>query len=436
MIEELKKNVDYELGLLREISKYYGMIDSSGDNEKRMLLDSIDSLAKSLKIVNNSIPEIIQEISVIKKIDDLGKSNNQKKLNIEKVIYKTSGGEVAVILNKKDKERFVKELSINEKLVKKIKNSKPKKEEKNDYYIAPRGYLKLSNRFFQTNAKKLLNEGNFKSLAVEIKRANLDILTETYIAMILFTTALSFIVSIFVMLFFLFFNFSSTSIIAAYSGNILMRLVKVIFIPVVIPLATFLFLYIYPSTEKDSISKRIERELPFATIHMSAISGSGISPSEIFRIIGTSSDYPNLGKEIRKVLNQLNLYGYDLVTALNNVAKATPSQKLSELFAGLVTTINSGGSLQAFFEKRAETLLMDYRLERERYTKVAETFMDIYITVVIAAPMILMLLLVMVGMTGFNIALSPGQITIIMVSIIALVNIIFLGVLQSKQPGY
>lgn len=436
MIEELKKNIDYEISLLREIAKYYRLIETSGESEKRMLDEAINSLANSLKIVNNSIPEIIQEIDVIKKLDDLKKEGSGAQKKIEKVMYRTPNGEIAVVLNKNDKARFIRELSINEKLIKKIKNKKPVKEENVNNYISPRGYLKTSNRFFLNNSKKILAGGNFKSLALEIKRANLDILTETYVAMMLFTTVIAFGVSIFLMFFFLFFTFSSTSIIAPYYGSILSRLAKVILIPILIPAAIFLFLYIYPSTEKDSIAKRIEKELPFATIHMSAISGSGISPSEIFRIIGTSADYPNLGKEIRKVLNQLNLYGYDLVTALNNVAKATPSQKLSELFSGLVTTINSGGSLQAFFEKRAETLLMDYRLEREKYTKVAETFMDIYITVVIAAPMILMLLLVMVGMTGFNITLTPGQITIIMISVIALVNIIFLGVLQAKQPGY
>jgi flagellar protein FlaJ len=436
MIEELKKNVDYEIGLLREISKYSAMIESSGENEIRMLSASIDSLAKSLKLVNNSIPDIIQEIGIVKKLDSLKGMDNSRKSNVEKVIYKTANGDIAVVLNKKDKEKFIKELSINEKLIKKVRSTKPKVEEKINYYLAPRGYLKLSNRFFLENSKKLIAGGNFKSLAIEIKRANFDFLIETYIAMMLFTTAISFIAAVFIAVLLLFFNIELPLSVSIYSGSIIARLAKVILIPIIVPVATFLFLYVYPSTEKDSISKKIERELPFATIHMSAISGSGISPSEIFRIIGTSADYPNLGKEIRKVLNQLNLYGYDLVTALNNVSKATPSQKLSELFSGLVTTINSGGSLQVFFEKRAETLLMDYRLEREKYTKVAETFMDIYITVVIAAPMILMLLLVMIGMTGFSIPLTPGQMTLVMVSIIAFVNIIFLGVLQTKQPGY
>jgi len=203
-----------------------------------------------------------------------------------------------------------------------------------------------------------------------------------------------------------------------------------------VPTATFFSVYFYPSTEKNSIAKKIEQELPFAVIHMSAISGSGIEPAEIFKIITVSREYPFIRKELRKILNQINLYGYDLVTALNNVIKTSPSQRLAELFAGLSTTISSGGSLTDFFQKRAETLLVDYRLEREKYTKIAETFMDIYISVVIAAPMILMLLLIMVSISGFQVPFSPGEMTAIIVLVIAVINLIFIGVLQLKQPNY
>ncbi len=169
---------------------------------------------------------------------------------------------------------------------------------------------------------------------------------------------------------------------------------------------------------------------------MSAISGSGIEPSEIFKIIGLSKEYPFLRKEIRKILNQINLYGYDLVTSLNYVSKNTPSKKLSELLAGLSTTISSGGDLSDFFEKRAETLLVGYRVDREKFTKLAETFMDIYISVVIAAPMILMLLLVMIQVSNINLGFSSTQIGIFIMLIIAVLNVFFIGFLHIKQPTY
>ena len=169
---------------------------------------------------------------------------------------------------------------------------------------------------------------------------------------------------------------------------------------------------------------------------MSAISGSGIEPSAIFRIIGLNREYPYLRKEIRKILNQINLYGYDLITALNNASKTAPSENLVELFSGLSTTISSGANLSDFFEKRSEGLLLTYRLEREKYTKVVETFLDIYISIVIAAPMIFLLLLVMISISGIQVGLSSSQLGIVSVLGIGVLNLFFIMFLQLRQPGY
>ncbi|MEK6819917.1 MAG: hypothetical protein AABY03_01825, partial [Nanoarchaeota archaeon] len=73
--------------------------------------------------------------------------------------------------------------------------------------------------------------------------------------------------------------------------------------------------------------------------------------------------------------------------------------------------------------------------EREKSTKAAETFMDIYISVVIAAPMILMLLLMMMRISGLGIPLSTGAITLMMILGVVGINMVFLIFLQIKQPN-
>ena len=135
-----------------------------------------------------------------------------------------------------------------------------------------------------------------------------------------------------------------------------------------------------------------------------------------------------------KIINEINVYGMDFVSALRNVASNSPSLRLTELLNGIATTINSGGSLPDFFEKRSQSLLFEYRIEREKNTKSAETFMDIYISVVIAAPMILMLLLIMMRVSGLGVSMSTSMITLMMVMGVTTVNILFLTFLQLKQP--
>ena len=432
MIDELRQNVETSIEILREISNNIRRLDYANQSERKLLLASIESLRASMKLINNSIPKILEEVSGIQKLPQ-----KEKIVPLEKIEFKRLDSTIHVTIESKDREKLLRELSINDNLIKKLKKRRFLPGEKYDEFKSARGYLKLSNKFFLNTAQKLIAKEYFKSLSTQIKKANIDVLFATYVAMMLFTTLIAVFISILLMFFFLIFSMQlSGSIIVLFDGNYLTRLWQVIWIPIVGPLAAFFAIYFYPSTEKDSLAKKIDRELPFAVIQMSAISGSGIEPAELFKIIGMSKEYPYLKKEIRKVLNQINLYGYDLVTSLINVSRNTPSTKLAELFSGLSTTITSGSNMQNFFEKRAESLLIDYRLEREKYTKVAETFMDIYVSVVIAAPMILMILLVMISVLKISTGLSLGDLTIIMLVIIALINTVFIGILHLKQPNY
>lgn len=431
MIDAIKKNIDVEIGMLREISSYLNQIVYAQSSEKALLEQAVASLEKSIKLVNKAIPDLI------KGVDYPNKLPAEKKTGVEEVVIKRKGSTISINLHAKDKERFLKELRINESAIKNMKIQSKVEVEKFDEFRAARGYLKLSNKFFLQTSINLIKKGYFRPLYNEIKKANLDILFETYVATMLFTTFISFFVGIFITIGLIFFNVTfSFPFFEMYAGEFLSRFIKIFWIPIAVPIITFLALYYYPTTERGSISKRINQELPFAVIHMSAISGSGIPPSEIFKIIGLSKEYPFLRREVRKVLNQVNIYGYDLVTALTNVSKSTPSKSLSELFNGIATTINTGGSLKDFFEKRSETLLINYRFEREKFNQIAGTFMDIYISVVIAAPMILMLLLVMIQMTGIETGFSAGTLAAIIIMLITLINILFIGFLQIKQPMY
>jgi hypothetical protein len=434
MINSLKENIETEIKILREISRLYSEYDLSSPTEKRLFIKTVSSLKKSMKIINNSVPDLLKKISPIKKLNE-----KTEKDDLESVEVRSGSVRLDVTLKVIDKDKFLDELHISDRLLKTLrKKRKDKSKKKKGYeYRGSRGFLKFSNLIFQKFSKSLIEKGSFKNMSRELRKSNLDILFETYIAMIFLVTSLAFGLSILLVLFLLFFNIGITPpYISVFDGSIFERLLKTFWIALALPGIVFLFVYFYPITERKTAAKKINQELPFAVIHMSSISGSGIEPSKIFKIIGMSEDYPYLRKEIRKVLNQINVYGYDLVTALNNTAKMTPSKELSELFSGLSTTIHSGGSLSDFFDKRAKTLLHSYTVEREKFTKLAETFMDIYISVVLATPMILILLLIIMSVSGLNVGFTPFQISALTVIIIALINVIFLGVLHVKQPAY
>jgi len=260
----------------------------------------------------------------------------------------------------------------------------------------------------------------------------------TYVSMMFFTILISFIAGIFLFILLLFFKLSLTfPFLNLAEENILIRFFKVFWIIFVIPLSTGLFMYFYPLSEGKNLGSKIEQELPFVSIHMSAIATSGIEPLSIFKIILKSKEYKHTNLEFRKLMNLVNFHGLDLITALKKTAQSSPSVKLKELLNGFATTMTSGGNLHNFLDGHANTLLFDYQLGREKYTKSSETFMDIYISVAIAAPMILLMLFVIMGSTGALtsfMGLSTEMLSFLIILIITLLNIIFLIFLKLKQP--
>ena len=320
--------------------------------------------------------------------------------------------------------------------VKRLKKDYKLEQIKFEKFKKPSLYAKISNRLFLKLTTRLFDKGYFQNLNNNLRKANFSFLSQTYVSMAFFSALIGLVASIVLLIILLFFNPGlNYPFLTLAEESILLRLAKNFWIIFAVPILTFVSFYFYPITERKSIAGKINQELPFVAIHMSAIAGSGIEPTSIFKIIVLSEEYPATKQEIKKLLNQINLYGYDLVSALRESARITSSAKLAELFKGLATTITSGGSLENFLEKRAESLIFDYKMDREKYTKMAETFMDLYISVVIATPMIMTILLVMMNMIpALSLGLSTPVLSFLMILGIALINVFFLVFLHLRQP--
>jgi archaeal flagellar protein FlaJ len=429
MIENLKNNINAEIAMVGELNEFFDGYVSGEKQEKRIYAGLINSLLRRIKLINNSIPDILENIGGVKKLSqrDLAEISAQE----------ANARDVNVLLSGSGRNKFLKELNISEVLLKKLRKDKLRKKKKISEFKKPSYYAKISNKIFLGVSSNLVKKESMKSFTFNIKKCNLEILSTTYISIMLFSTLLAFILGTFFLTFLLFFNINiSSPFLEVFQGNIALRFLKMLWVPIVPAFLVGISFYLYPGAEKGGLGKRIESELPFLVIHMGSISGSGIEPLELLKIVGLSKEYKYAGKEIRKLINQTNIYGYDLTTALRNVALSTPSPRFSELLNGMSVTINSGGDIKRFFEKRAESLLLDYRLEREKNTKTAETFMDLYISIVIATPMILLMILMMVSVAGIQTGFSPQQLTVAVIGVVTIVNLLFLTFLHLKSPTY
>ena len=429
---ELKKIISNERKIINEINSVQNDLEKR-PGEKKMVFAQIKSLENMLKEGNKNILQTLEKINLSKPLNSLyPKKNSEEIKKISKNNKLINKPIIKKALKKLFAEKGFASLNFERESLKELKKKKSKISAKTEK--KPSSYVKLANKIFANFSISITEKGKFKALNKDLKKSGMNLLLKSYTSIMFFTTALSVIAGIFIFIFLLFFNVSlSVPFITIINESIWTRFMKIFWVLFAVPIITFSFMYFYPSLEKKSLEGRINQELPFATINMAAVSGSMIDPTKIFSIIISTKEYPALEREFVKIINGINILGYNLVTVLRMGASKSPSKKLSELLNGLATTISSGGELPKFFEERAKTLLFEYKLEREKSIRAAETFMDIYISAVIAAPMILMLLLIIIQISGIGISLSISAITILMILAVTTINIFFLTFLHLRQ---
>jgi len=412
------------------------------NREKKLLNDVINSLIIQLKILNKSISELVENVAFYKKLDATeeipGIHKIEAKKELVQIKYKPSldKEKIEITISEMDRKEFLDNLSKSNLTINQLKN-KFSVERPIATFGKPNFYAKISNQLFRNTSNKLLLKGYLEPLNKDLRMMNSQFVVGTYASMILLTMMLAAIFSFFLLVFLLFYNISLSNGISYVEDPVLLRFFKVFWVVLAIPIGTGMLMYFYPKSEGKNIGAKIDQELPFVAIHMSAIATSGIEPVRIFEIIIKGEEYQNSRLEFRKLLNLINFQGYDLITALKRVAASSPSIKLRELLDGLATTITSGGDMHEYLDKHADELLFDYKLEREKYTRTAETLMDIYISISIAAPMILLMLFIIMGSTGmYFLGLTTGIMAALIILCVVVLNIGFLLFLRMKQPTF
>lgn len=423
---ELKNNIEQMKEIIKRIY--------TNNSEKDSLV-----LMNQLKIINNAIPGLIQRIKFYKGLTKF----ETKGPILTKVNYKTLTDKnektVSLVIDNKDKMKLLENLSKtnsqeNETSLEDLQGIKYGEE-----FERPNFYARLSNKYFRNISFKLNSKGYFKNLNYNLRKINSRFVVVTYVSMILLTITITFLASLLLLIIFLFFKVSFLfPFITLVQESILIRFLKFFWIIFVFPSIAGILFYFYPFSEAKYIGRRIDQELPFVTIHMSAIAFSGVEPVSMFSIILKSGDYKYTNTEFKKLINLINFNGESITNALRKISMSTPSIKLKELLNGLAVTIASGGEMRQFLNKHSENMLFDYKLESEKQNRLAETFMDIYISIAIAAPMIFLMIFVIIGSTGFLgnfLNLTTKALNFIIISVIIMLNVFFIIFLKIKQSA-
>ncbi|MFP4400639.1 MAG: type II secretion system F family protein [Candidatus Woesearchaeota archaeon] len=295
------------------------------------------------------------------------------------------------------------------------------------YYAS--SYGSLANILVKDASLELINSfpDVFKQLYRSIRLANLSVLSSTYTNMMVFSSIIC---------------FAGTSLVAfiislAVGASALPSLLNSLFFGILGAVAVIAGYMYYPHYRIKKREQDIKTNLPFAIDHMSAVVSSGVAPTSMFKLIVQSKEYGEISKEIEKVVEYVDLFGYDIITAIDTVALLSPSQDLKEFFEGFISTVESGGDLKKYLREKADAMMVQYKLERQKYTEVISTFSDVYTGIMVASPLFFVAALSLISVLGGGIGGVDVNVIVVVGTyiFIPLLNIIFMAFIEATQPN-
>lgn len=324
-------------------------------------------------------------------------------------------------LGAKEKEAFMKEVNIDRyflDLYLKRKKKRKETEVRVEYELyKPTEFGAYANKLFEKYTEMLVKKypGLFEPLYNSLRLSGMKVLSKTYISIIMLVGCMSFMgIALFLSMIW------NHPVIA-------IQIIRGLSIGIIGGIIGMVVAYMYPLSMAGEKEKGIKSDLPFLIIHLASVAGSGAKPISMFKTVLSSGQYPGIRGEVKKIVNYVTLFGYDLSTALKAVAMRTPSLKFKDLLGGIVSTIESGGDMKEYLQAMADEAMVTYQLERKKYVDMIETYSDIYTSLLIAAPLLFFVTLAIIQSMGGNIGGVP-------VSTIAKVGTF--GVIPAMNIGY
>ena len=209
-------------------------------------------------------------------------------------------------------------------------------------------------------------------LAEKLKQAGLNVSAGMHRAVELITTALSVLV-VFVVGLVLF-------LVVIHVPDWYLYLALVVGVTFAAVLGGFSFLL---STRITNRREKLDRELPFTLSELSVLASTGTSPIRLFRRMAQRDHDPAMTGEFRKIIYKTDIQGKDLITALAETAKESPSTSVRDAFWDIANMIHQGGNLDEYLRNKSDDVLRLKRLVQKEFIERLSTFLDMYVSLVL-----------------------------------------------------
>ncbi len=251
---------------------------------------------------------------------------------------------------------------------------------------------------------RVVQSRDFKSsgnLHNSLQKASMNVRAEEYIAASIFTSIIVAVIAV-----------------AFLVVSLVLRFFYAIdaFLIVAVPIsawATYVAMVSYPESKASSRKKLIDNNLGGAMAFIAAMASADVPVDVIFKELSKRNEYEEIKKEALKITRNTELFGMDIFTAIGEAAKVSPSVKWQEFLQGVVTTATTGGRLKPYFVNKAEEYQNELRIALRKNAENVGLFAETYVTVGVAFPLFLIVILAIMGV----ISGSSGSSTIVILAL-------------------
>ena len=195
---------------------------------------------------------------------------------------------------------------------------------------------------------------------------------------------------------------------------------------------TYLIFLLYPGIRAGERRRNIDATLPYAINYVTAMSSAGITPDEVFRLLGQSTIYGESAIEARYISRETDFFGKDLLEALRSVSQATPSERMREFLQGAVASISSGSNLTEYFRTKAHQYTLENNQQQKTFLETLGLIAESYVTAMVAGMLFLIILQsIMTLISGDS---NPFFLYIIIYLIVPFGSMMFVILISSMTP--
>lgn len=162
---------------------------------------------------------------------------------------------------------------------------------------------------------------------------------------------------------------------------------------------TIIGFYFYPIYRADNLRRTLEDGLPFTAGYMAILAGAGVQPVNIFGCLA-QVDAPLAVSEAKTIMRDVELFGFDILSALESASARTPSMKFRELLEGFIYTIHLGGNLMKHLTDRSRQYMKLKQIALRRFSDTLAVLAEFYVAMLVAGPIILVVMLAVMAMLG------------------------------------